>query len=106
MSDPTIPGGVIVLIIGAIAAAVVAVIKALGENKKVIQTEITPKLERIEILVDGRYSEVLQELADLKAVIADKSGTMVDRQLAKAAQIKADDQQARVTAAPKVENNK
>lgn len=57
------------------------------------------KLDRIEVLVDGRYSQVLQELADMKKLLADLTGTAVDRAQATIAQATADEQHRRVTAA-------
>jgi hypothetical protein len=58
------------------------------------------KLGRIEVLVDGRYGEVLQELADVKRLLAATSGLKVDQDKAAEAQTRADDQAARVAAVP------
>jgi hypothetical protein len=54
------------------------------------------KLQRIEILVDGRYGQVLQELADLKRLLAAESGLPIDKEKADAAQVRANEQAARV----------
>jgi hypothetical protein len=54
------------------------------------------KLQRIEILVDGRYGQVLQELADVKRLLAAESGLAIDHDKAAAAQSRANEQAARV----------
>ncbi len=59
----------------------------------------TKRLEHIEILVDGRYSEVLQELADVKRLLAKQTGEPSDKDRADQAQRRADDQANRVKAA-------
>ena len=58
------------------------------------------KLDRIEVLVDGRYSEVLKELAMVRALLADRSGDAGDQLKADKAQRLSDDQAQRVTDAP------
>lgn len=57
------------------------------------------KLQRIEVLVNGRYGEVLQELADVKRLLAAESGRTADATRADQAQQRADLQAARVAAA-------
>ena len=59
----------------------------------------TLKLGRIELLVDGRYGQVLQELADVKRLLAAESGKESDAAKADIAQKNADDQVSRVLAA-------
>ena len=107
----------IVAIIGAISAAAVAIIKELRltknevkatvvETKAVVENNASngaqagdlrdKKLDKIEILVDGRYSEVLQELATLQMLLAHSTGTEVDMNKARTAQDKANEQQVRV----------
>jgi hypothetical protein len=76
-----IAGGVTVL------ASVVAALKSLSTDKKV---------DNITVLVDGRYSEVLSEIATLTDVIANASGLPGDRLKADAAKLRADSQSARV----------
>lgn len=68
------------------------------EQHKDNVSQIT-KLEHIEILVDGRYSEVLQELADVKRLLAKQTGESSDVDRADQAQRRADDQANRVKAA-------
>ena len=93
-------------------AGVIAIIRVLAETRGV-KTEIIKnaataaisgehrdrKLERIELLVDGRYGEVLQELADVKALLAAITGKPSDLLKAQIAQTKADEQVSRVAAA-------
>jgi hypothetical protein len=57
------------------------------------------RTERIELLVDGRYGDVLQELADVKRLLASITKLPADQAKAEAAQGKADDQAKRVIAA-------
>lgn len=60
------------------------------------------KLDNITILVNGRYSLVLQELADVKRQLAAVTGREIDRVAAALAQQAADEQAARVVAPPPV----
>lgn len=60
------------------------------------------KLDNITLLVDGRYGEVLKEIAGLRRLVAEQSGLETDMKGAVDAQLKADEQAARVTAAAKV----
>lgn len=48
------------------------------------------KLDRITVLVNGRYSQVLQELADVRYVLAGMSGRAEDQRQAQLAQERAD----------------
>jgi hypothetical protein len=98
-------------IIGSLVAGIIAIIRVLAETRAV-KTEVINnaetsaivgkardrKLDRIEILVDGRYGEVLQELADMKDLLAKITGKPSDIAKAEAAQTKADEQVARVVA--------
>jgi predicted nucleic acid-binding Zn-ribbon protein len=54
------------------------------------------KLDTITILVNGRYGQVLQELADVKRILAASTGLESDRTAATVAQTHADDQAGRV----------
>lgn len=56
------------------------------------------KLDNITVLVNGRYSRVLQELADVKQQLAAVTGREIDRVAAGIAQQHADEQAARVVA--------
>ena len=104
--------GAAVTVIGALVAGVIAIIRVLAETRdvkaEIIKNAATStmagqhrdrKLERIELLVDGRYGEVLQELADGKALLAAITGKPSDVLKAQIAQTKADEQVSRVTAA-------
>jgi len=97
------------LIIGALSAAIVKIIQALNESrintKQVVEqtktvveqnNEQIKQLNRVEILVDGRYGEVLQELSDVRRLLAAQSGTTADSDKADAAQVKATQQAKRV----------
>lgn len=92
----------VIAIIGAIAGAAVSIIVAMRETKKEVKDVASQavvadaKLDRIEVLVDGRYSKVLQELADVKAMLARETGHQVDSELAVVAQKTADEQEERV----------
>lgn len=57
------------------------------------------KLDHITVLVNGRYSQVLQELADVRHRLATASGLASDHLQAEVAQARADDQAGRVVAA-------
>ena len=116
--SPWTPGFIVALstaalgIISALVAGIIAIIRVLAETRavKAAVTENATisatvgkardtKLDRIELLVDGRYGEVLQELADVKALLAALTGKPSDQLKAVAAQAKADDQAARVLSA-------
>lgn len=85
--------GATVLIIGAVVSGAVRIIRELRTNKK--------SLDSIESLVDGRYSEVLTELSDLRKDIAEKSGLDIDKRLAAKARSKSDEQNERLAHARK-----
>lgn len=85
--------------IGTAAAAVIREIRAKASVGAAAGEQRDQKLDRIEILVNGRYSQVLQDLADVKRTLADVSGTARDQAAAARAQQTADDQHARVRAA-------
>jgi hypothetical protein len=99
----------IITVIGALTTAIISIITTVNKTKDTVDkvanasTARDVKLDRIEILVDGRYSQVLQELADVKRLLAAESGKPSDLVKAQEAQIKADDQKSRVDAAPKIE---
>lgn len=57
------------------------------------------KLDHITVLVNGRYSQVLQELADVRRLLAAHSGLEADRLKADIAQQQADAQAHRIIAA-------
>lgn len=106
-----------VTVIGTLTGGIVSIIVALRDTRaKVAETKVAvehnaelgrkagaardQKLERIEVLVDGRYSEVLQELADMKLLLAKSTGLRADHDQATSAQQRADSQHARVAAFP------
>lgn len=94
----TIIGGT-VIIVGAITGGAVKIIKAISDSKNQgieAGQARDHKLNRIETLVDGRYSDVLQELADLKLITANASGLKGDMDRALDAQHKANEQAKRV----------
>jgi hypothetical protein len=110
----------LVAVIGAAAGAIVRVLRELQLGRSVLQAtreavattqavvqenaEIgrqagkmrDQKLDNITILVDGRYGQVLQELADVRQLLATHSGTTSDQAAASIAQQAADDQERRV----------
>jgi hypothetical protein len=99
-------GGLLVTIIGALTKAVIAVLQEVKSTKRLVTSNAEVgaqigeqrdrKLDRIEILVNGRYGEVLQELATLRQEVATHSGKAGDQALANAAQVRATDQIKRV----------
>jgi len=102
MSGDTITG--VVVVVGALVTAVVKIIAALRETKAVVVERAASQdveLREIKVLVDGRYGEVLQELADMKKLLASETGRKADAQQAASAQKRADDQVARVAEAGK-----
>ena len=98
-------GAALVLVIGAIVTGVVTIISALRATKVAVETTVIAdvkrdeKLDRIEVLVDGRYSQVLQELADVKALLAKATGLPLDEAKAVVAQTTANEQAVRVSEA-------
>lgn len=86
----TVIGTVAIAVIGAIAAGSVSIIKALRDTDE--------KLGKIHVLVNSRYSAVLEELARVKALLAHATGLRVDKIDALVAQQNADDQAGRVDA--------
>lgn len=96
----------VVTVIGALVTGVLSIIVATRTKETVDRVAVetqsqTAKLENITVLVDGRYSEVLQELATVRALLAQQSGLVSDAIKADHAQKEADDQQTRVDAAEK-----
>jgi hypothetical protein len=104
----TVIGTVAITVIGALVAGIIQIIRVLHETKAKVEANTATlvdtgihrdaQLGRIEVLVDGRYSQVLQELATVKALLATRTGTLEDRRSADSAQRAADDQAARVVA--------
>lgn len=94
----------IVLVVAATGAALVSVVTAwragrIGHAVNDVHKETdkqTKQLENITFLVDGRYSEVLKELADVKALLATKTGRADDATRADQALIRYEEQEARV----------
>jgi hypothetical protein len=78
-----IAGGITVL------TSAVAAMKSVSTDKKV---------DNISVLVDGRYGEVLRELADVRGILAQRSGSEKDIERAVSARAESDAQVARVTA--------
>jgi len=70
--------------------------KIATEEVKKVNLDQVVKLENIEILVDGRYSAVLQELADVKNLLAISTGLPSDELKANKAQVIADEQAKQV----------
>lgn len=100
MIDLSTSSLLLAVIIGGVVAMLGGIVYGIrilrGDNlKQVVQ------LDRIEILVDGRYSEVLQELADVKQLLAKQTGAPADAESAQHAQRKADEQEHRVHEADK-----
>ena len=116
----------VIAVIGAITAAAVTIIgawnnrvvRAVGENvvskAEAVAGTLAQKVEsaargqdkqlnKIELLVDGRYGEILQEMADIKAQYALVTGREDDRIRAEAAQKRADSQKSIVARAEKRE---
>jgi type IV secretory pathway TrbL component len=95
-------GAAVVVVVGAVVAGVISIITAVHATRTKVENVVTAnvksdlKLDRIEVLVDGRYSEVLQELADVKKLLAQATGVEADIGRAGQAQGAADRQEARV----------
>jgi len=114
---PQMPGrslSDILVIIAAITASVASTItllrsgrvaKAVEETKvtveatKEINEAQTKELGEVKVLVDGRYGEVLQRLADVERLLADETGRKADKARAVSSQKAADEQAARVVEA-------
>lgn len=82
-------GAVTVLVIGAIVTGAVKIIGAIKDTKQTVQDVVVPQnaqLKKIQLLVDGRYGQVLQELADVKRILALESGRKADMERADTAQ--------------------
>jgi len=95
-----------VTVIGALVAGITSIIVTVRASKKVdtviaATTGQDAKLDNITILVDGRYSQVLQELADVKRLMAETTGSTADSKDAAKAQKTADAQHALVADAHK-----
>lgn len=88
------------VVIGGVVAVFAAVVIGVHMMRGVTSAQ-TVKLDEIHILVDGRYSQVLQELADVKKLLADATDTAVDKRAAVVAQENADDQASRVAESKK-----
>jgi hypothetical protein len=83
------------LLLAVIIAGIVAILKIMASVRRMNGLQ-TVKLDHIEILVDGRYSEVLQQLADVRELLAQATGTQGDRDRATTSQTHADQQEQRV----------
>ena len=70
--------------------------KITAEEVKEVNKDQTKKLDNITVLVDGRYSAVLQELADVKKLLAISTGEKSDDLKADKAQVIADNQSNQV----------
>lgn len=98
-----------VTVLGALTAAINSIIttwraarvEKLTEKVAELNTVQDKKLDHITILVDGRYGDVLNQLAAAMQVVARLTGTKVDQDLADTAQQKADEQNVRVAEAGK-----
>lgn len=109
----------IILIIGAVVTGIVTVIKTVSETKdKVVdatkqiskvreinQNQMT-QLKSIKILVDGRYSDVLNELARIKQLLADNTKLESDQDEANIAHTVAKEQEVRVSKSEEQESGK
>jgi hypothetical protein len=83
------------LLLAGVIAGVIALLKVVTSLRQMNKSQ-SVKLDRIEILVDGRYSEVLQQLADVKKLLAKATGQPDDYDRATAAQTQADRQEVLV----------
>jgi hypothetical protein len=118
MIDPTVVPAVVAPIsswtpatIGVALTGLAGMISAVGAAAALIIKEIRSKaavgaaageqrdlaLNRIELLVDGRYSAVLEELAEMKNLLANATGDPMDRAKATLAKGDSDAQAKRVT---------
>lgn len=90
--------GILATVIGGIIVQIIVARKTQAEviDIKSETTNQTKQLENIEVLVDGRYSDVLQELASVKRLLAKSSGLQIHIDNAEKAQVKADEQESRV----------
>ena len=61
--------------------------------------ETVKKVDVVTLLVDGRYGDVLRELADVRAMLAEKTGTQNDQTRADSARHDSNLQDARVNEA-------
>lgn len=97
-------------VLAVLIPGIIAIIKELRVNRDIAEVVVAKtegqnkQLDKIEILVDGRYGEVLQEMADLNLALATLSGLEADKVRAENSQKKADVQAVRVDAATKKEN--
>jgi hypothetical protein len=106
VSDLLTSGG-IVTVLGAIGLLVTTIFtgwaafkaKTTVDGVKTVNDVQSKKLDNITVLVDGRYGEVLQELADVKDLLAATTGTKMDRLKADKAQTTANAQHDRTKAA-------
>lgn len=92
----------IVTVIAALVAGIVTIVNAVKTTK----TEVSEKLDNITVLVDGRYSTVLQELADVKQLLAEETGLKSDAGKAVDAQVTANKQASVVKQAESIARKK
>jgi len=76
--------------------------KVIGDENKVTGVTRDKKLDNITVLVDGRYGQVLQELADMNKKFAILTGVSEDHDRAVVAQDNANAQHDRTAAASRV----
>lgn len=85
----------IAIVIAALGALIVQLHRVFKAHAK-IETTNEQKLDKITLLVNGRYAEVLRELAEVRGLVAKLTGLDSDHEKASHAQRVADDQQSRV----------
>lgn len=101
--------GALATLITTLGGTAVLIIKEIRATKTVVESNASQgaaagavrdeKLGRIEVLVNGRYSEVLSELATVKHLLAQATGNPDDAASALVARIRSDDQATRLAAA-------
>jgi hypothetical protein len=86
----------LVTTLGGVAVLIIREIRAAKNEGQLAGDARDAKLGRIEVLVDGRYSEVLKRLAAVQAQLATATGNKVDAAEAVIAQSHSDEQEARL----------
>jgi hypothetical protein len=86
-----------VALAAALAAGGITVIASLVAALKSVSTD--KKVDNITVLVDGRYGDVLRELADVRGILAQRSGAEHDIARAASARQDSNEQEAKVEAA-------
>jgi len=100
--DATLVGAIVaglLAIIAVLVPGIISIIKAIGETKREVMRTVetvtddqNKKLDKITVLVDGRYLAVLNELATMKEMFAHLTGLHSDKKLAQDARSAADAQ--------------